>query len=389
VLAIVAPGQGSQTPGFLEPWLELPRFEEQLQWLSAVAGLDLVYYGTKADAEEIRDTAVAQPLIVAASVVASLALSPNHGRATAGVVAGHSVGEIAAAAVSGVISPEQAVVLVRERGRAMADAAGMTPTGMTAVLGGDPDAVLAKLAEHGLTPANVNGAGQVVAAGTAEQLAALAADPPERARLRPLQVAGAFHTSHMAPAVHVLERYAPAVSVQAPRTRLLSNADGAVVHDGRAVLDRIVRQVSAPVRWDLCMQTMADLGVTGVIELPPAGTLTGLVKRALPGVEAVALRTPEDLDAARALVEKHAASDGAAASRLVVAPFGGTIRRVALDVGAVLSPGSPVGALVGHRDEQEISVPYGGTVAEWLVDDGDSVSAGQPLVRLHPDGVPA
>jgi [acyl-carrier-protein] S-malonyltransferase len=394
VLAIVAPGQGSQTPGFLEPWLELPRFEDRLQWLSAVAGLDLVYFGTKADAEEIRDTAIAQPLIVAAGLVSSLALFPQPAGAfrSVGVVAGHSVGEIAAAAGAGVISAEQAMVLVRERGRAMAEAAAATPTGMTAVLGGDADEVLAKIDEHGLTPANVNGAGQVVAAGTLEQLAALAADPPARARLRPLQVAGAFHTAHMAPAVHVLERYAPSVSVHTPRTRLLSNADGAVVHGGRAVLDRIVRQVSAPVRWDLCMQTMADLGVTAVIELPPAGTLSGLIKRALPGVDTVALRTPDDLDAAQELIERHHSPspvDGAAPAGMVVAPFAGTIRRADLAVGAALAPGTPVGALVTRIDEQEISAPYGGTVAEWLVEDGASVSPGQPLVRLHEDGVPA
>jgi len=394
VLAIVAPGQGSQTPGFLEPWLTLPRFEDRLRWLSAVAGIDLVYHGTKADAEEIRDTAVAQPLIVAAGLVSSLALFPHPADAfrVVGVVAGHSVGEIAAAAGSGVITAEQAMVLVRERGRAMAEAAALTPTGMTAVLGGDPDEVLAKLAEHGVTPANVNGAGQVVAAGTLEQLAALAADPPAKSRLRPLAVAGAFHTAHMAPAVHLLERYAGSVSVHDPRTRLLSNADGAVVHDGRAVLDRIVRQVSAPVRWDLCMETFSALGVTGLIELPPAGTLSGLVKRALPGVETVALRTPDDLDAARELIEKHASAspiDGAPAWRLVVAPFAGTIRRGDLPVGAALTPGAPVGALVTRRDEQEISAPYGGTVVEWLVEDGDPVSPGQPLVRLHPDGVPA
>jgi [acyl-carrier-protein] S-malonyltransferase len=394
VLAIVAPGQGSQTPGFIEPWLELPRFEDRLQWLSAVAGLDLVYYGTKADAEEIRDTAVAQPLITAAGLVSTLALFPHPADAfrVVGVVAGHSVGEIGAAAGTGVITAEQAMVLVRERGRAMAEAAAGTPTGMTAVLGGDPDEVLAKLAGHGLTPANVNGSGQIVAAGTLDQLAALAADPPARARLRPLEVAGAFHTSHMAPAVHVLERYVPSVSVHAPRTRLLSNADGAVVHDGRAVLDRIVRQVSSPVRWDLCMEAMADLGVTGVIEMPPAGTLTGLIKRAIPGVETVALRTPDDLDAARDLIERHGSQspiDGTPAWRIVVAPFAGTIRRADFEVGSSLSPGTPVGALVTRRDEQEISAPYGGTVIEWLVEDGDPVSPGQPLVRLHPDGVPA
>jgi [acyl-carrier-protein] S-malonyltransferase len=274
----------------------------------------------------------------------------------------------------------------------MAAAAAAEPTGMTAVVGGEPAAVLAKLEEHGLTPANHNGAGQIVAAGTVDQLAKLAEDPPAGARLRPLKVAGAFHTSHMAPAVATLERYARAVSVHDPRTRLISNADGAVVRHGHEALDRIVRQVSTPVRWDLCMRTMKDLGATAVIEMPPAGTLTGLIKRALPGVETLALKTPDDLAAARRLVEEHGAPSlmsDAPAWRLIVAPFAGTFRTTPAPLGAILEPGETVGSVFSRREEQPVTAPFGGTIVEWLVEDGDPVSPGQPLVRLHPEAVPA
>jgi [acyl-carrier-protein] S-malonyltransferase len=392
VLVIVAPGQGAQAPGFLAPWLELPHFEDRLRWLSACAGLDLVHYGTEADAETIRDTAIAQPLLVAAGLVSALEIFPHPSDAfhSVGAAAGHSVGEITAAAGTGVITAEQAMVLVRERGRAMADAAALKPTGMTAVLGGDPEEVAEALARHGLTPANNNGAGQVVAAGTLEQLAAFKDDPPAKARLVPLSVAGAFHTEHMAPAVETLARYARAVSVHDPRTSLISNRDGAVVSEGRGVLARIVSQVSNPVRWDLCMTAMGELGVTGVIEVPPAGTLTGLIKRALPGVETVALKTPDDLGAARDLVARHgkaAPQDDSPTWRMLVAPAKGTFRVVDLPVGTLLDPGTPVGTLVSSRDEQPVVAPHGGPVVEWLVEDGDPVSPGQPLVRLHPEAV--
>lgn len=330
MLAIVCPGQGSQTPGFLSPWLEMADVGERLGWLSAVAGIDLVAHGTTSDAETIRDTAVAQPLIVAAGLAVVPALipgtleQPDDAARVADAVAGHSVGELTAAALAGVLTAEQAVVLVRERGKAMAEASAVTPTGMSAVLGGNPEDVAAALDEHGLTAANTNAAGQVVAAGTLDQLAALAADRPAKARIVPLQVAGAFHTAHMAQAVDVLARYARAITPSDPRTRLLSNADGAVVQTGGEALGRIVDQVSNPVRWDRCMDTLRDLGVTGLLELPPAGTLAGLAKRALPGVDIVALKAPDDLPAARALVETHSTGAGsvAAASSVTNAPGG-------------------------------------------------------------------
>jgi [acyl-carrier-protein] S-malonyltransferase len=313
VLAIVCPGQGSQTPGFLAPWLELPAFRERLESLSDVAGLDLVAHGTTSDAETIKDTAVAQPLIVAAGLAAAAVLLPDGPSGPVGVTAGHSVGEITASAFAGVLSDHDAMVFVRERGAGMAAASALTPTGMSAVLGGDPTDVAEVLARHGLTAANANGAGQTVAAGTLDQLAALAADPPAKARVIALQVAGAFHTVHMSPAVEDLERLSADFDVSDPGVTLLSNADGRPVADGADALARLVRQVSSPVRWDQCMQTLVDLGVTAMIELPPAGTLVGLAKRAMPGVATLAVKTPDDLEAAQQLVREHSgdpASEG-------------------------------------------------------------------------------
>jgi [acyl-carrier-protein] S-malonyltransferase len=390
VLAVVAPGQGSQVPGFLTPWLELPNFEDRMKWLGTVAGIDLIAHGTTSDEDTIRDTAVAQPLIVSAGMVSLLSLFPHPGEAYAkvGIGAGHSVGEITAAAAANVISAEQAMVLVRERGNAMAAASAVTPTGMSAVLGGDREEVIAKLAQHGLTAANENGAGQIVAAGTLEQLAALEADPPAGARVRPLSVAGAFHTKHMAPAVGILAQHAKAISTHDARSRILSNADGTVVQDGREVLKRLVTQVSNPVRWDLCMQTMLDLGVTGLIELPPAGTLVGLAKRAMPGVECVSLKTPDDMPAALDLIARHGTETAVTDSptwRLVVAPFKGIIEfNVSEEPGTVLDGKTKVATIRTLRDEYEVEAPHGGTIVEWLVTDGDPVNPGQPLLRLHP-----
>jgi len=274
MLIITAPGQGAQTPGFLAPWLELPGVAQCLGTASELAGCDLVRFGTTASADEIKDTAVAQPLLVAAAIVAASALSDGGpGETLADAAAGHSVGELAAGVIAGVLTADDAMRLVAVRGRAMAAAAATEPTGMTAVLGGDQEVVLAAIARHGLTPANVNAAGQIVAAGTLAELDAFAADPPAGARLRPLQVAGAFHTRHMAPAVAALRDAAADVAVADPAITLLSDADGAAVTTGKEWLERIVAQVAAPVRWDLCMRTMADLGVTALIELPPAGGL--------------------------------------------------------------------------------------------------------------------
>ncbi len=326
------------------------------------------------------------------------------------------MGELAAGAIAGTLAPDDAIRLVRVRGEAMARAAAAQATGMTAVLGGDEPEVLASIEASGLTPANVNGAGQIVAAGTAEQLAAFAADPPPRARLRPLPVAGAFHTRHMAPAVDALREAAATLAVHSPVLMLLSNRDGSVVRGGTDWLERVVTQVSAPVRWDRCMQTMASLGVTALIELPPAGALAGLARRALPGVQTLGLKSPGDLDAARALLAAHGtapASAGAAAGvgaaaradarqdthpdshapdwRLLVAPLSGTFRADPAR-GAPARPGASVstGAELGHVEmrggSQLVSSAFPATIIEWLVEDGDPVTVGQPLVRLQPEG---
>jgi len=398
VLIFTAPGQGAQTPGFLSPWLEIPGLAEQFGTWSELAGRDLIGLGTTGSAEEVTDTSVAQPLLVAAALaVAGLLGEPD-------AAAGHSVGELAAGVIAGVLTANDAIRLTRVRGEAMAASCGVTPTGMTAVLGGDEAAVLGAIAEAGLTPANINAAGQIVVGGTLEQLAEFAANPPKGARLRPLRVAGAFHTKHMAPAVDALEAAAAGTTFRDPVITLLSNADGRVVTSASNWVDRIVNQVANPVRWDLCMATMSDIGVTALIELVPGGTLTGMAKRALPGVELLAIKTPDQLDAARALIAAHGTStNGYAAApigspaewKIVVASGAGTVRlgdlateAAATEVGATVRAGDILGHIVARGGEKAITVPddvvaYDSVVIEWLVEEGDPVSEGQPLVRLE------
>ena len=306
MLAVLAPGQGSQTPGFLTPWLESQFASDLLSSWSNAINLDLKRLGTTADGDEIRDTANAQPLLVAGGLVGAGALFAGDGSAIS-YFAGHSVGEITAAALAQVFDGASAMKLVRARGLAMAQAANGTETGMSAVLGGERDEVISALTELGLTAANENGAGQIVAAGPLSALSKLAENPPAGARVRPLAVSGAFHTSTMAPAVTELALIAARTEVKDAVQPVISNKDGAVVSEGREILDRIVGQIAGPVRWDLCMQTLAKCGVTGVIEIPPAGTLVGLVKRAEPSIETFALKTPEDIPAAREFIAKHGA----------------------------------------------------------------------------------
>lgn len=307
VLVLVAPGQGAQKPGFLTPWLDLPGVTERLRDWSAAIDLDLIHYGTEADAEEIQDTAVAQPLLVAAALISTEAVLEGQDRAgVIGAASGHSVGELAATVTAGVLSAESAMSLVRVRATAMAKAAAVGDTGMAAVLGGEPEVVTEHLERLGLTPANRNGSGQIVAAGTPEQLAALAEDRPEGARVRTLKVAGAFHTEHMAPAIGALEAAVKDVTVSDPVIRYVSNKDGQTVTSGTEIVQRLVGQVANPVRWDLCMETFGELGVTTLIEVCPGGTLTGLAKRGLPGVRRLALKSPGDLEEARALITEHA-----------------------------------------------------------------------------------
>ena len=303
MLAIVAPGQGSQSPGMLTEWLENADSLRKIEQWSRENSLDLATFGSTATAEEIKNTAIAQPLIVAAGLLSIAAL----GEAGVSALSGHSVGEITAAAISGVLSESDSMKLVCERGRAMADAAS-GETGMSAVLGGEREAVLSAIAACGLVAANENGAGQIVAAGLLSGLAQLSENPPEGARVRALAVAGAFHTPFMAPARTHIERFASGIAVHDPRITLLSNVDGEVVSEGEQVLARIIQQIANPVRWDLCMATIAKQSITGVIELAPGGTLIGLFKRAFPEIETIAIKTPADISAAREFAKRHAAT---------------------------------------------------------------------------------
>jgi [acyl-carrier-protein] S-malonyltransferase len=385
VLAVLSPGQGSQKPGFLSPWLDLPGAEARLRWWSALAGVDLIHLGTQADADEIRDTARTQPLLVAAALLAAEHL-PMY---DVGLVAGHSVGELGAAALAGVLPAEAAITLAGVRGREMAAACALEPTGMSAILGGDPAEVIAAIETYGLFAANRNGAGQVVAAGALDGLGKFAAEPPARARVIPLQVAGAFHTPFMAPAERALAAVAGGVTVSDPARILLSNLDGSAVNHGREMLQRLVRQVTAPVRWDLCMRNIADLGVTGIIELPPAGTLAGLVKRELKGVgapEIVTLNTPADLPAARDLIARHGMAPSHEPTmhfRVVVAPNAGTFQPTAdLDEGHTVTTGQVIGQIITRQGAIDVTAHAAGLLTEWLAHHDDPVAPGQPVARI-------
>ncbi|MCX2930873.1 ACP S-malonyltransferase [Mycobacterium sp. CVI_P3] len=313
MIALLAPGQGSQTPGMLAEWLELPGAADQIKTWSEIAGLDLAGLGTTATADEITDTAVTQPLVVAATLLANAELvqrgllSGGQERSDSGigsskktVVAGHSVGEIAAYAIAGVISADDAVKLAAVRGAEMAKACAVEPTGMSAILGGDEADVLEALARLDLVPANRNAAGQIVAAGAVAALEKLAEDPPAKARVRQLATAGAFHTHYMASALDGYAAAAAEVATSEPTTTLLSNADGQPVASAADAMEKLVAQLTRPVRWDLCTETMRQLFENtegcAIVEFPPAGTLAGIAKRELRGVPTRAVKTPADLD---------------------------------------------------------------------------------------------
>jgi len=381
----------------LTDWLDLPGAESFFRWAGAIADADLLTLGTTGDAEAIKDTAVTQPLVVAMSLFVARELgglpgpvshTPSSGRDV--VIAGHSVGELTAAALAGVLSIEAAIALTAVRGRAMAAACAQTPTGMSAVLGGEPDEVLAAIDKHGLTPANMNGTGQIVAAGALDALQALKADPPTKARIMPLSVAGAFHTDYMAPARAELEGLVGGVQPAEPSRLLLSNADGHAVDTGAETLTRLVSQVTSPVRFDACLATMRELGVTTVLELPPAGALAGLAKREWKGadIEILALSSPADLDRARELI---AAERGRAQAehqpdwRVVVSPVRGTVSPAEVAEGTAVPAGTPLGRIRSRREEVDVSAGYDGVLVEWLVHEGDLVDAGDPIARLYPE----
>jgi [acyl-carrier-protein] S-malonyltransferase len=384
VLAVLAPGQGSQKPGFLTPWLTVSGAEARLRWWSVLSGLDLLHLGTNAGADEIKDTAVTQPLLVAAALLAAEHLP----MVTVATVAGHSVGELGAAALAGVLSPEAAITLAAVRGREMAAACAIEQTGMSAVLGGAEDDVLAAIDAAGLTAANRNGAGQIVAAGSIDGLAKFAAEPPARARIISLAVAGAFHTAYMAPAEKALGAVAAGITPNDPVKILLSNLDGTAIGDGSEVLARLVRQVTSPVRWDLCMAALADLGVTAVIELPPAGTLAGLAKRALKGIEIVTLNTPDDLPAARDLIARHASApthEAVPQFQIIVAASSGNFWP-AEDIaeGSSVRVGTIIGQVSTRQGPIDVAAHASGVLTEWLAHHDDPVAPGQPLALIGP-----
>ncbi|RDH79838.1 ACP S-malonyltransferase [Mycolicibacterium moriokaense] len=297
MLALLAPGQGSQTPGMLASWLELPGAADRVSAWSQTSGLDLATLGTTATAEEITDTAVTQPLVVAATLLAAEELTKRGllaGRDF--IAAGHSVGEIAAYAIAGVISSDDAVALAATRGAEMAKACATEPTGMSAVLGGDEAEVLGRLEELDLVPANRNATGQIVAAGSLAALSKLAEDPPAKARVRALATAGAFHTHYMASATEGYAAAAAGVATSEPTATLLSNADGQPVASAADAMSKLVAQLTRPVRWDLCTETLRNSNVTAIVEFPPAGTLAGIAKRELKGTPTHPVKTPADLD---------------------------------------------------------------------------------------------
>lgn len=385
MLAVLSPGQGAQKPGFLAPWLDLDGAESRLRWWSALAGVDLVHLGTVADADEIKDTAKTQPLLIAAALLAADHLPI----VDVSVVAGHSVGELGAAALAGVLTPEAAITLAGVRGREMAAACALEPTGMAAVLGGEEAEILAALEKHGLYPANRNGAGQIVVAGAKERLEKFAAEPPAKTRIIMLQVAGAFHTPYMAPAEQALDAVAGGITPAHPARLLLSNADGAAVGEGPELLSRLVKQVTSPVRWDLCMRSLSDLGVTAVIELPPAGTLAGLIKRELKGEHApeiVTLNTPDDLAAARDLIARHRAAHTNEPSlhfRVVVASTAGTFEPAeGLEEGSPIKAGQLIGQVITRQGGVDLFAHQPGHLIEWLAHHDDPVTSGQPLARI-------
>jgi [acyl-carrier-protein] S-malonyltransferase len=361
----------------LAAWLALPNAAETVARWSDIAAIDLAAAGTTWTDEAIRDTAVAQPLLTAAALLSARALL---GEARPDAVCGHSIGELPALAVAGVLTDDEAIALAALRGRAMAAATLLAPTGMAAVLGGDADDVLTAARTHGLEVATVNVAGQVVLGGPLAALDALAAAPPPGARVRRLDVAGAFHTSAMAPARVDFDAALAALTPAAPRTTVIANRDGALVTDGREALDRLGDQLTTAVRFDRCLTTLSTLGIHGVVELAPGGTLTAVAKRALAGIELVALRTPDDLPAARALLH-HAGEHLPVGWRALPSPDSGIVDQL-INLGEAVDVGTPVAVVSGRSGASTIVAPVPGTLTEWLVTAGDPVRAGQLLAVL-------
>lgn len=306
MIALTCPGQGAQTPGFLAPWLKLDSFKNEIEKYSAILQMDLIHFGTLADAEEIKDTRIAQPLIVSATLASHAALiEALGGSAKFQGAAGHSVGEIAAAKIAGVLDTAAALGFVKARGENMALAASLEESSMAAVVGGEQDLVLEHLSRLNLLAANYNGKGQIVAAGSSEGIKQLIASPPNGSRVVGLAVAGAFHTAFMESAKVALASLASSIRTENPKLLIWSNSDGSRIESGEKFLELLISQVSKPVRWDKTMDSMVSAGIRAVVELLPGGTLTGIAKRSMPGVATFALKTPEDLDKAAAFIQEQ------------------------------------------------------------------------------------
>ena len=307
MIALTCPGQGAQTPGFLGPWLEIESFKTEIDKYSLILDMDLIHFGTKSEADQIKDTRIAQPLIVAASMASHAVLIKALGEdAKIAGVAGHSVGEIAAAKIAGVLDTEAALNFVKARGEQMAQAASLEESSMAAVVGGEQDSVLEHLSKLGLFAANYNGKGQIVAAGSSSKISELMETPPAGSRVVGLAVAGAFHTSFMETAKVTLTSLASSIRCENPKLLIWSNSDGSRVDSGDKFLELLINQVSKPVRWDKTMESMVSAGVSAAIELLPGGTLTGIAKRAMPSVNTFALKSPEDIEKAVAFVKDQA-----------------------------------------------------------------------------------
>lgn len=377
MVVLLSPGQGSQSAGMLLPWLTGSDVEDRLERWSALAEVDLRAAGTTWTDEAIRDTAIAQPLLTAAALLSARALL---GDTVPDAVCGHSVGELPALAIAGVLTDDETIRLAALRGRAMAAATRLAPTGMAAVLGGDEVEVLAAARQHGLELATVNVVGQLVLGGPVGALDQFAANAPRGARVRRLDVAGAFHTTAMSEARAAFEQALSAQDPQPPRTTVIANADGEIVTDGRALLTRLGAQLVSAVRFDKCLQTLAQLGPSALIELAPGGTLTALAKRALPHLERVALRTPEDLPAARALLHRTG-EHAPIAWQALPSPENGIVDPL-VPTGSAVTAGTPLAVVSGRSGAATVVAPSAGTVSEWLVTAGDPVRTGQLLAVL-------
>lgn len=301
----MTPGQGSQTSGMYSSWITDAANKELIANYSELIDLDLLNYGTSASQAEITATNIAQPLLTALTFMSFGKLEVNLN--TNIIYSGHSVGEFSAASLAGFYSDETAMKLVNVRGKAMAEAAASNnATGMSAVLGGDKAEVIKHIEQFDLVPANVNSNGQIVASGLLTNLEKLSENPPASTKVRKLEVAGAFHSQFMKTAESELEKEFAQLEVNKSSSIFISNKDGQIVKDSSELKSRLITQITSPVRWDLCQAKMIELGVTGMLELAPAGVLTGIAKREMPGVELFAIKSPEDIPGAQAFIDKHA-----------------------------------------------------------------------------------